>query len=392
MFEACELVKFASDAAFAIDAERKIVAWNRGAQLLLGYAPEEVIGQQCADYLQAVTEGGQPLCVPGCEAVRCFRLAQPFAAELVQARHKNGDWVSLGISSIVTSPIDSAAKNNSVVAIIFLRGQARHAGVEVHDQRLQVFAFGPFGVAAGGSSLAVEKWRRKQAVSLLKFLVAHLGHAVRQETLIDHIWPDTDEDHGRERLKVTVYYLRRKLRDANIDEATLETVGRSYVLRREKVWVDAEAFERCIDRGLLLQEEQRLDEALQCFEEAIRLYRGDYMEEDIYADWCAAERERLREIQLDGLSRMEDCYAKKGHFAKAAQVCRTALVFDACRENFHHALMENLYRLGRVDQAAAQYKRCKAVLARELGVEPMPKIQEAYQRILNAAAKTAGRR
>ena len=389
MIETHDLVDFASDAAFAIDRGMEIVAWNHGAQQLLGYTPGEVIGRHCSEVLQAVLSGGQPLCVPGCEAVQCFRRCQPFAALSVRARHKDGGWVSISIASVVTSRQARSTNTDSVVAIIFLRGEEERPSQRPPGQTLQIFTLGPFGMAVGGRGLAVEKWHRKQAVTLLKYLVTHLGRAVPREALIECLWPDADESQGRGRLKVTVYFMRRQLRAADISEDTLETVDKAYVLRHDKVWVDSQAFERLIAEGSMLQDQQRLDEALHCYEEAFRLYRGDYMQEDIYADWCAAERERLHELHLEMLARMADCHAKHGHYAKAAQVCRTALVRDPCRENFHHALMEHLARLGHVDQAVAQYERCKRVLAQELGVEPLPEMQLLYQQIVGKMAKAA---
>ena len=367
MIEARDLVNFASDAAFAIDRDRQIVAWNSRAQELLGYTPGEVIGHHCTDALQAVLSGGEPLCVPGCEAVQCFRHSNPFAANSIRARHKNGEWVSINISSLVTARQDRSANDGSVVAIIFLRGEAESSVSRSPGRTLQIFTLGPFGMAAGARGISVEKWQRKQAATLLKYLVTCLGRAVRQETLIEQLWPGVDEEQGRGRLKVTIYFLRRQLRAADMSEGILETVGKAYVLRRDKVWIDSQAFERLIAEGSAHQDRQCLDEALNCYEEAFQLYRGDYMEEDLYADWCAVERERLREVHSEMLARMADCHARQGHFAKAAQVCRTALVRDVCRENFHFALMDNLARLGRIDQAAAQYQRCKKNPGRRAG-------------------------
>ena len=146
--------------------------------------------------------------------------------------------------------------------------------------------------------------------------------------------------------------------------------------------MDAEAFQRLVAEGSALQREQRWDEALNLYEEAQHLYRGDYMEEDIYVDWCAAERERLREIYLEALAGMVDCHAERGHYAEAVQVCRTALVRDPCRESFHRALMEHLVQLGRADWALAQYHSCRRILARELGVEPMLETQRLHRQIL----------
>jgi DNA-binding SARP family transcriptional activator len=251
---------------------------------------------------------------------------------------------------------------------------------------LKISTLGRFALAAGGRGLAVEKWHRKQALTLLKFLVTHLGHAIHREVLIEQLWPEVDEGHGRERLKVTVYFLRQQLRAAGIEEEVVETVGKAYALRRDAVRVDADIFEKLVADGIALQRQQRWDEALHCYEEAQLLYRGDYMEEDIYADWCAEQRERLREIDLEMLTGMAQCYAERDRYAEAAQVCRTALVRDPYREGFHRALMRYLIHLGHTDSAVAQYHRCERVLARELGVEPMPETQRLYRQILEQAA------
>ncbi|MCK5090568.1 MAG: bacterial transcriptional activator domain-containing protein [Hyphomicrobiaceae bacterium] len=171
-------------------------------------------------------------------------------------------------------------------------------------------------------------------------------------------------------------------------EDLLQTVGKAYLLRRDKVWVDSQAFEMLIAEGSTLQSQQRWDGALHSYEEAQRLYRGHYIEEDMYADWCAAERERLHEVYLEMLARTSNCHAERGHYAEAAQVCRTALVRDPCRESFHYALMQHLVRLGRASRAVAQFHHCERVLAQELGVEPMRETRRLYQQIVDEEANT----
>jgi DNA-binding SARP family transcriptional activator len=230
----------------------------------------------------------------------------------------------------------------------------------------------------------------KQARTLLKYLVTHLGRPVHRETLIEFFWPGIDEDRGWKRLKVTVHALRRQLRSAGFVEDIVETAGQAYALRRDAVWVDINAFERFAAEGSALQRQEQWDKAVQRFEDAQSLYRGDYMEEDIYADWCTAERERLFEIYLEMLTGMAECHAKLGHFAEAVRVCRTALVRDPGRESFHRALMEYLVQLGRADWAIAQYHRCRHLLARELDVEPMPETQRLYRQILERHQGAAG--
>ncbi len=383
------LVDCAPEPAFAIDRNLTIISWNRAARQCLGYAAEEVVGQHCSEVLQAVYAHGEPLCTPSCEGARCFRSCKPFAAPSSYARHKDGGWVPVNLATVVTSKRVQSSHDPSVLAVVFLRADEEKQRLPLLGQTLQIFTFGRFGLVAEGSSLAVEKWDRKQAVSLLKFLVAHLGRAVHREVLADFLWPEAGERSGRERLKVTVYALRRQLRAAGMSGEVVETVGEAYVLRREAVWVDAEVFERCVEEGSTEQCQGQWEEALHCYREAQRLYRGNYLEEDIHADWCAEERDRLHEIHLEMLAGMGKCHAACGRYGEAVSVCRKILVDDPCRESMHRTLMEYLIRIGHIDSAVAQYRHCQRVLARELDVEPMAETQRLYRQIISGEAGAA---
>ena len=387
MIDARHLVDQASDAALAIDGGHRVVAWNYRVRRLLGYTRREVTGKNCSDVLQAVLPGGEPLCVPDCEGVRCFERFQPFATSCL-ARHKDGHWVSLDIASVVMPKGAPDGDQLTGVAAILLRSDEENAEPPLPDTRLRIFTFGRFGINAGSHGLKVESWERKQALTLLKLLIAHLGRAVPREILIDVLWPEADERTGLGRLKVTVYFLRRQLRAAGISETVVETAGKAYVLRREAVWVDAQAYEARIAKGAAYRDRRRWDDALDHFRQAQRLYRGDYMGEDVYADWCSEERERLREIHLEMLADMAECHAELGQYAEAVAVCRSILVEDPCREDIHRALMEYLIYLGHIDSARAQYHHCRRVLAAELAVEPLPATQELYRRI--NAGKASG--
>lgn len=377
-----EMVNHTSDAAFAIDGNTRIVAWNDGARRLLGYEPEQAVGRFCHDILQAVLPGGEPLCNPDCEVALCFGRCEPVAVPLCQARHIEGHYVTLNISTIV---VPSRAKGAaSTMGLVFLRADRTAARGERSARAVRVFTFNQFALVVGGKGVALGKWQRKQAITLLKYLVAHVGRPVHRERLIEFLWPDASLKQGRERLKVTVYFLRQKLRAAGAAAGLLETVGSAYVLRADSIWVDSEAYERLITQGSEHQRRRDFDQAIHCYEQARFLYRGDYMSDEPFADWCAVERSRLLEVHLDLLARLSRLYAEQGDNAKAAQACRAALVHEPCRESFHRELMEILVRLGRSDWAIAQFHRCRRLLADEIGVEPMPETCRVYDEIVTS--------
>jgi len=383
-----EVIDLASDAAFAVNRRCHVAAWNQRAERMLGYAQDEVIGRACSDILQAVLPGGEPLCAPHCEPFRCFQSCQPHGIRSCRIRRKNGDWRTVGYSSLVTSTEVRRLRDDAVLAVVFLHDGENEQESTLREHTLRVFTLGGFGLTMAGKGVAIDKWVRKQSLTLLKYLVTQAGRPIHRERILDCLWPQTDPHRGWDRLKVTISYLRQQLRDLGMDHDALTTVGKAYLLRRDAICVDAEMFEKLIAEGRALQFRQRNDEALYRFNEADRLYRGDYLEEDIFADWCAEERERLRELHLEMLADMVQCYAARGDYAEATRFCRKALVHEPCRESFHAALMEYLARLGHTDQAIAQYNACHQVLAQELGVEPMPETQRLYRRIVTKPGVT----
>jgi PAS domain S-box-containing protein len=379
---ASDLVKFASDAAFAIDVDAKIVAWNAPAQRLLGYAPSEAIGRHCGDVLQATLSGGEPLCHPDCDVIQCFRDCRSYGVPNCRLQHRDGEWVPVSIASVAMSELARRLSGDNVMAVIFIQDGAAATPVTQHHT-LQVFTLGGFGIVAAGRSIDFGKWKRKQAVTLLKYLITQLDRPVHRERLLDCLWPGVDQRRGLGRLKVTMYYLRHELRGNGMSDEVVKTVDNAYLLRRDAVWVDVDVFERLVTEGRALQDQAQWRDALDRYIKAQRLYRGDYMEEEAFADWCAEERERLHELYLEMLGRTAECHAELGQYAEVVQIYRKALVFDPCRESFHRLLMQHLIKYGRADLALIQYRHCQQVLAREFGTEPLPETQRLCQQILN---------
>lgn len=379
-----DLIEHSSDAAFAINRDHRITAWNDLATRFLGFSNVEAVGCNCGEILNATLPGGEPICHADCNEFCDSRDCQPYKAPHCLVEHRNGDWVAASLSSITLRHKDESVPSDQEVAIIFLRDVATATLVPPH-QTLQIFTLGGFGLVLAGQSIDTGRWKRKQAVTLLKYLVTQLDRSVHRERLLDCLWPDVDEKQAWGRLKVTMYYLRRELRSQGISDDVIKTIGSAYMLKRNSVWVDAQAFERLFDQGRKLWEQAQWGDALTLFIESERLYRGDYLEEEVYEDWCAEERERLRELYLELLARMVECYARLGSHTEAIHICRKALVIDQCRENMHYALMEILVNDGQPELALTQYRQCKQILTREFGTAPLAKMQRLHDQIIKAA-------
>lgn len=383
MAEFSALVELASDAAFAVDAHSRVVSCNGHLGELLGYSCGEPLGLHCYELLQAILPNGEPQCTPACEGKFCFEHHAPFGVHACSVRRKDGDWLEAELSTLV-APFPPDGSRSAAVAIVFLHERGKEPSHACGDGKLRVYTLGRFGLSVDGCSLPTQRWHRKKALTLLKVLIGHHGETVHRDRLIECLWPDADERRGCERLKVTMHFLREQLRAAGMGTDIVNVTGAGYTLKPEALWLDCEAFKSFFKDGRLLEERGRSQDALAQFEKAERLYRGDYLPEDLYADWCAEERACLREVYLDVLAHLVEGYLERGDHERAAEFCHLGLAREPYREGFHRALMICLDRLGQHERAIAQYQRCRRLLEAELGVEPAPETQRIYRELIAA--------
>ncbi|MGH7312761.1 MAG: ATP-binding protein, partial [Candidatus Rokuibacteriota bacterium] len=115
--------------------------------------------------------------------------------------------------------------------------------------------------------------------------------------------------------------------------------------------------------------------------------QGDFLagfavDEPPFEEWLVTERERLRELALEGLARLLVHQRKPASGDAAVHTALKLLALDPLQEPVQRTLMRLYSERGRRGSALRQYQHCVAVLQRELGVEPEPKTKQLYQEIL----------
>jgi DNA-binding SARP family transcriptional activator len=124
-----------------------------------------------------------------------------------------------------------------------------------------------------------------------------------------------------------------------------------------------------------------LTEAVQAYRAGTELYRGDFLEEDLYEDWSHARREHLRQTYLDVLNQLSESYLQQDDYTEAITLCQEILVRDSCHEEAHRRLMCCYQSQGQRHLALRQYQRCVQALQMELDVSPMPETEQLYEQI-----------
>jgi DNA-binding SARP family transcriptional activator len=234
---------------------------------------------------------------------------------------------------------------------------------------LYLRVLGPTTLERGGEAVRDPDWRRERVRSLLLLLVAR--RRISREMAAATLWPDLGAEAASGNLRVTLRYLNKVLEpDRSAGDATWFVRAEGDVLRLadEQLGVDAWELEAALDEAAALDGAGAPSAALPRYEEALALWRGDYMA-DVYDDWATAERDRLRSRFLAASVRAGELLLGTGDVDRALVVGTRAVEVEPWSEAAHRLVMAA--HLARGDRAGARraLDRCAAALD-ELGVEP----------------------
>lgn len=249
---------------------------------------------------------------------------------------------------------------------------------------LDIRCLGPWELYHQGSLITPDRVTRRKALTLLKVLLTYDGRPVPKDILIELLWPEVEPEAGAGRLRVIVHALRQLVEPSGHRGKWMfiHNEGDRYSFNPQAPCrIDVEEFRTLVDLGRRAEAQSNPEAATHTYEAAVQLYRGDFLEDEPFAEWCWAEREHLRETCLDVLKRLSALGAKAGEWEQSLKHLRHALRIDPLREEVHRELMRSLWAAGRRDEALRQYEVCRELLERELDVIPLPETRQLIQQI-----------
>lgn len=251
---------------------------------------------------------------------------------------------------------------------------------------LKLNFFGKFQVSLNGGSVAVFQGRK--AKELFSYLAYYHKRKISREFLMDKFWQKSSPDAARNCLNVTLHSIRNTFQQVDDSIEIVQFKDESYFINPDlEVISDVEEFKQHWQLAKSIEREQRIEASLNQYEIASALYRGDFLEDLLYAGWTDLERENLKEIYLFILNKLSYYYSMDGKPDVAINLCNTILEKDNCREDVHRRLMRCYYRTGRRIKALRQYHKCTEILDLELEVEPTKSTTQLYEKIKQECLK-----
>lgn len=252
--------------------------------------------------------------------------------------------------------------------------------------RAQVAILGPLAVTLDGEPVSAAGPRQR---AVLAMLAVHAGEVVAADVLAEAAWGDEAVSRSRGTLHVYLSNLRRVLGDP----AAIASHPPGYLLDLRLVEVDAALFEDDVAAGRAAAEAGDHAEAAHLLHRGLDRWRGELLADLVDLpglDGVLAYRARLAELRL---AAFEDCMTAElalGRHDVVIAELEAACRLHPSRERGWALLMLALYRGGRQGDALAAFRRARAYLLDELGIDPGPALRRLEQSILEQSGSLGG--
>ncbi|WP_345475558.1 AfsR/SARP family transcriptional regulator [Actinoallomurus oryzae] len=249
---------------------------------------------------------------------------------------------------------------------------------------LRLELLGPMRIWRNGREVVIAPSKQRAVLGLLG---RRVNDEVRPDEIIDAVWGRNAPKSAANCVHVYIARLRKVLepeRGRRESGGLIVTSENGYSLRMDPENVDVERFLRLHTRARRLNAEGRPKAALEAFEAALGLWRGDaYV--DLSGPFAELERTHLAEMRLTAVEDWAAALLAAGRHTEVTGVLAELVAKEPLRERLRWLLMLALYRGGRRADALTLYRETWRLLGEELGIEPGPDLQRLHEQILTGS-------
>ncbi len=228
---------------------------------------------------------------------------------------------------------------------------------------LRIFCFGEFEVYAGQNTGAPVSWRTNKAKELLAYFI-HQRRPVSRQEVITALWPEVSPEQAATFLHTNLYWVRQILQKSGRNRGIFYE-NSAYRLEAKDIICDYLLFEELRDRV----SRDAGEPAVADLEQAITLYRGDYLDHSGW-EWALARREEYNREYLQMLHLIVARYFKLKNYRAALGYLEKILQVNPLLEEAHQMMMNAYAALGDRQAIIRQYELLRRILMDELGLEP----------------------
>ncbi|MCB0893861.1 MAG: AfsR/SARP family transcriptional regulator [Nocardioides sp.] len=246
--------------------------------------------------------------------------------------------------------------------------------------RFSIDVLGPLQVVSAGREATLSSRRQR---ALLVLLAMNANAAVTSERLVDQLWDGTPPPGALTTLRSYISHVRRFLDDHVDGRARIATTDAGYRLDVDDGSLDLVRFRDALAEGHRHLRAGEPVEALEAFESALDLWRGDPVAEIRDHDAAVTLAAELAELRVGAVEGRLRALVDTGRHVEAIPGIEALAAAEPLREGPRELLMTALHRAGRSAEALEVHRTFRAVLRDELGIEPGARLDRLVTAILH---------
>ncbi len=248
---------------------------------------------------------------------------------------------------------------------------------------LKVYLFGKFRVFLGDQEISDKRWKSKKALMIFKYLLYHRRKGyLKKDVLMELLWPEDDPVKTAKRFHVALASLRKTLEpkiNRGTPSAYISRSGDAYRIDiGDKGYVDIDNFKK---ESKLAIDVANPEQSIAHYLNAVSIYCGDFLEEDIYVQWCDEGRERFKEQYLQLLEEIIKYYHVKKSYKTCIYYANKYLKTDIYAENIYQLLMIYYSRIGNNATVTKIFKKCKDNIVKGLDCPVSKETEKLYHEL-----------
>ena len=205
------------------------------------------------------------------------------------------------------------------------------------EYTLEIKTLGTFSLYIKGREIASSGlMSQKRVVDLLKLLIIYRKNGILKEMIYEPFWPKYSSKSARDNLNTILYRLRNILgKENDILLTDSNTIG----FKSGTTITDVDRFLEFLDLADAAERQNELGTAAEMYNKGLEIYKGDFLESDIYSDFIRDEREHLKQKYRLSLFKLSKLYLNTGNYLQALETLKFLINKDPLCEAGTRMLM-----------------------------------------------------
>jgi DNA-binding SARP family transcriptional activator len=223
---------------------------------------------------------------------------------------------------------------------------------------------------------------------LLKYLLACYPSPVALDKLIESVWSDEEVTDPGKNVRDVIYRLRRTfLSLGSNQEYILFTNGCYFWNPNAECFMDFVEFKKYLYGAE--DAEKSEEERISSYNDAISLYRGEFMGEkwSFLETWASNFVNFYKRLFLNAVESLSNLYDLRLDYESIISLHNKALLAEPFEETLYARLIQVLIKNGEYALAERQYRQIEKFFSKEFDAPPPQTLQDLYEEAVKASVR-----